>query len=301
MGDPSTRQGSRTPHRGAVLPVDAYSLAVACGSRGVSLDIWPASHSAPAAPRVARLSGHDRDRSPSRTIRRATTWIPPRRSARQARSVRALAALLAVGGTPPSARYREFGVRCLCDASTAYAAASQRGTGAALGAAITRRALRPGNVACGDSDCGAPYHRVITRAPTFFLANPLPPLARRPLLAPVTTPFAPIRTPPPAGAVTGGRRVGPPPSPLWSKAARGASRRPRACAGGALSAPSAGGAAERQAGFGPDLAKPAAGTALGSVALATPVRAAGVDRAGRLRAARRPGQPHITTLPLSIG
>ena len=37
-----------------------------------------------------------------------------------------------------------------CDASTAYAAALQQGTGAALGAAITRRALRPGNVACGD-------------------------------------------------------------------------------------------------------------------------------------------------------
>ena len=50
----------------------------------------------------------------------------------------------------PPARYREYGVRCLCDAPTAYAAALQRGTGAALGAAITRRALRPGNVACGD-------------------------------------------------------------------------------------------------------------------------------------------------------
>ena len=95
-GRPGTRQGSRPPHRGAVLPVDAYSLAVACGSRGVSLDIWPASHSAPAAPRAVRLSGHDRDRSPSRTTRRATTWFPPRRSARQARSVRASAAPLAV-------------------------------------------------------------------------------------------------------------------------------------------------------------------------------------------------------------
>ena len=43
-GRPGTRQGGRTPHRGgAVLPVDAYSLAIACGSRGVSLDIWPAS------------------------------------------------------------------------------------------------------------------------------------------------------------------------------------------------------------------------------------------------------------------
>ena len=78
-GRPGTRQGSRTPHLGAVLPVDAYSLAVTCGGRGVSRDIWPASHSALAAPRVVRLSGHDRDLSPSRTTRRATTWFPPRR------------------------------------------------------------------------------------------------------------------------------------------------------------------------------------------------------------------------------
>ena len=54
-GRPGTRQGSRTPHRGVVLPVDAHSLAVACGCRGVSRDIWPASHSAPAAPRAVRL------------------------------------------------------------------------------------------------------------------------------------------------------------------------------------------------------------------------------------------------------
>ena len=38
-----------------------------------------------------------------------------------------------------------------CDASsTAYAAALQHGTRAALVAAFTRRALRPGHVACGD-------------------------------------------------------------------------------------------------------------------------------------------------------
>ena len=135
---------------------DAYSLAVTCGSRGVSRDIWPASHSAPAAPRAVRLSGHDRDRSPSRTTRRATTWFPPRRSPGRR-------------GVPPAPWRPSWpswsaSVRALprmwrtvpCDASTAYAAALQQGTGAALGAAITRRALRPGNVACGDSDCGAP-------------------------------------------------------------------------------------------------------------------------------------------------
>ena len=149
-GRPGTRQGGRTPHRGAVLPVDAYSLAVACGGRGVSLDIWPASHSAPAAPRAVRLPGHDRDRSPSRTTRRATTWFPPRRSARQARSLRASAASLAVVVRPPprataNSAYGAFAMRrppMLLRCSEALAQL--------LGAAITRRALRPGNVACGD-------------------------------------------------------------------------------------------------------------------------------------------------------
>ena len=79
MGDPVPVRVAGPRTFGAVWPVDAFSLAVACGGRGVSLDIWPASHSAPAAPRAVRLSGHDRDRSPSRTTRRATTWFPPRR------------------------------------------------------------------------------------------------------------------------------------------------------------------------------------------------------------------------------
>ena len=41
-GRPGTRQGVRTPHLRAAMPVDAYSLAVSCGGRGVSCDIWPA-------------------------------------------------------------------------------------------------------------------------------------------------------------------------------------------------------------------------------------------------------------------
>ena len=56
-GRPGVRQDIRIPHRSAALPVDAYSLAVSCGGRGVSRDIWPASPSAPAAPRVARYPG----------------------------------------------------------------------------------------------------------------------------------------------------------------------------------------------------------------------------------------------------
>ena len=99
--------------RRRVFPLPSHAAAA-----GVSLDIWPASHSAPAAPRVVRLSGHDRDRSPSRTTRRATTWFPPRRSARQARSLRASAVLLAVSGTASAPRATaKLAYRCLCDAS----------------------------------------------------------------------------------------------------------------------------------------------------------------------------------------
>ena len=106
-----------------------------------------------------------------------------------------------------------------CDASTAYAAALQQGTGAALGAAITRRALRPGNVACGDSDCGAPYHRVITLAPTIFLAKPLARLAARPLWRPVTTGL-------PHRATCRGRRLRPLPAAGSVVTGRCASDRP---------------------------------------------------------------------------
>ena len=92
-GRPGVLQDIRTPHLRAALPVDAYSLAVSCGGRGVSLDIWPASLSAPAAPRVARFLGHDRDRSRSRAPRRATTWSPLERRTHRpaARLSRALA------------------------------------------------------------------------------------------------------------------------------------------------------------------------------------------------------------------
>ena len=45
----------------------------------------------------------------------------------------------------------------------------------------------------------APYHAVTRAARAIFLSIALPPLARRPLQPPVTTPFAPIRPPPPAG------------------------------------------------------------------------------------------------------
>ena len=115
--------------------------------------------------------------------------------------------------------------------------------------------------------------------PQARLAISLPPLARRPLLPPVTTPFPPIRTPSPAGVVTGAMRfrrtralVGAA-TRVAHRAGRGLRRRPRFSQVSTTSAPSAGGAAgaaERHAQrFGPDLAKPTARAALGAVALAT--------------------------------
>ena len=151
MGDPVPVRVAGPRTFGAVLPVDAYSLAVACGSRGVSLDIWPASHSAPAVPRAVRLSGHDRDRSPSRTTRRATTWFPPRRlSPAGAGSLPRLGGLPGRHGPPPSARYRECGVRCHAMRRPRTLLLCSKALAQLLVAAFTRRALRPGNVACGD-------------------------------------------------------------------------------------------------------------------------------------------------------
>ena len=145
----------------AVWPVDAFSLAVACGGRGVSLDIWPASHSAPAAPRAVRLSGHDRDRSPSRTTRRATTWFPPRRvlPGRRGLSAPRRPPWPSVVRFPP-ARYHEVGVpvpmRCVDRLCCCVAARHWRSFSLPLShAGLFVPATSP--VATGV--CGAPCHR----------------------------------------------------------------------------------------------------------------------------------------------
>ena len=204
-GRSGIRQGSQTPHLSAVLPIDAYSLAVSCSSRGVSL-----STSGPPAfrhPPYRALSVFQTRQvhSPSRTTRRATTWFPPRRALcpAGAGSLPRLGGPPGRRGTPPSARYREYGVRCLAmRRRPSTAAALQRGTRSALSVLPSRRALRPGHVACGDRCVRAPYHRVITLASTIFLAKPLARLAARPHLRPVTTAAAP----PAAGR---GRRLRP--------------------------------------------------------------------------------------------
>ena len=64
----------------------------------------------------------------SRTTLRTTTWRAATPECSPAGAVARARGSLAVDGMPPSARYRERGVPCLCDASTAYAALSQRGT-----------------------------------------------------------------------------------------------------------------------------------------------------------------------------
>ena len=67
-GRPGTRQGVRTPHSRAAMPVDAYSLAVSCGGRGVSHDIWPASHVRHAPRRASPGSGTTGFPRPTRCV-----------------------------------------------------------------------------------------------------------------------------------------------------------------------------------------------------------------------------------------
>ena len=73
-GRPGTRQGVRTPHLRAAMPIDAYSLAVSCGGRGVSYDIWPASLVRHAPRRALPGLGHD-GAPPSRAMRRTTASV----------------------------------------------------------------------------------------------------------------------------------------------------------------------------------------------------------------------------------
>ena len=151
MGDPVPVRVAGPRTFSAVLPVDAYSLAVACGSRGVSLDIWPASHSAPAAPRAVRLLRtrqgplpvpHDTSRHdlvPATPVCPAGAGSLPRLGGPPGRH-----------GPPPSARYRECGVRCHAMRRPRTLLRCSKALAQLLDAAFTRRALRPGNVACGD-------------------------------------------------------------------------------------------------------------------------------------------------------
>ena len=146
-------------------------------------------------------------RSPVAAWPQESTRQPPRRSSYEPPSDSMWPIVPSAGRLP--ARHRDF-----CDS----------GTGLRLSAPTSASA---DHAAGGSSVVAAPYHAVTRASRTIFLAIPLPPLARRPHLAPVTTPLAPVRTRSPVGAVTGGMRAGSPPNPRRRSNARGASRRPR--------------------------------------------------------------------------
>ena len=81
---------------------------------------------------------------------------------------------------------------------------------AALDCAFRRpRRLQPTTLPVAALWMAAPYHPVTRASLGKFLSRSLPPLARRPILAPVTTRFALIRTRNACRAVTGGNRVRP--------------------------------------------------------------------------------------------
>ena len=170
------------------------------------------------------------------------------------------------------------------------------GTGLRLAAPTSASA---DHAAGGSSVVAAPYHPVTRASQENFLANSLPPLARRPLFCRLSLPLSPHARHRRPGSDRRHAQPEPPPSPRRN-AAPGTSRRLRRSQESALIASGhslrdIGGRArpERQVqGFRPDLATPAAWTPLCIVALATLVRAADPDRAVRLWAARsHPPQP----------
>ena len=131
-------------------------------------------------PSRARTRARNRLRRPARGRTRAPACRTP---ARQARSLRASAASLAVG-PPPSARYRECGVRCHAMRRPPMLLRCSEALAQLLVAAFTRRALRPGNVASGDQCVRgtlAPRHHA---GINILLSKPLGATGRKAALAP---------------------------------------------------------------------------------------------------------------------
>ena len=153
MGDPVPVRvaGPRTVVRhcpSTRIPLPSHAAAAAClSTSGPPAFRHPPYRALPVFPDTTGIAP-----SPARYVAPRPGSRHSGALARQARGPsRALAALLAVGGTPPVRALPRMWRTVPCDASsTAYAAALQHGTRAALIAAFTRRALRPGHVACGD-------------------------------------------------------------------------------------------------------------------------------------------------------
>ncbi len=173
LGDPALPAWQSGPRNELRLePFDAYSLAVACGGRGVPLDTCPASHSArrPLAP--PRYGTRHRIAPPSRTRPRATACrhLHARLFARPARSP-ARRSAMAVGESPPFARDRDVALGALAARRPRCRAIAARHVGhlpvpSHAGHFVRQR---PHEAA---SECGGLYHPVINPALTACLADP---------------------------------------------------------------------------------------------------------------------------------
>ena len=206
-GRPAARQGMQTPHRSAALSVDASSLAVSCGSRGVSLDIGPASlFGTRDSARCPALRGQRQGSLPVRAKTRAVTWFPPNAGStlRQRDRLRASTAV-------PRSRWRRPHPRATADVASRALRCVDRlccsvcsealGRHLNVGDAITP-GLCPATSPEGDKVMrgiiAALHHAIIS----FFLTESLAATGPNPALRPVTT--GPRRRPgASAGVVTG--------------------------------------------------------------------------------------------------
>ena len=149
-GRPGTRQGVRTPHLRAAMPVDAYSLAVSCGGRGVSCNIWPASlvRHAPrrALPVLRARRGSPRPARCAAPRPFAATPVSP------ALRVSAQCGFLPSVVPPPSPRYRGYGGPCLAmrRPPTPLRCGLALGRHPPAGDAITPGSSVPATSLCGD-------------------------------------------------------------------------------------------------------------------------------------------------------
>ena len=214
MGDPSHCNAARSdPAKlrfspSTRIPLPSHAAAAACPE-----DTGPASlrHSGRRA--LPRCGARHRISPLSRTKPRATACcvLHARPIVRPAR-VTARRSAMAVEDTPPFARDRDVALGALAARRPHCRAIAARHVGHLPVPSHARHFVRqrPRKAA---SERGGLYHAVITLASVACLADPLPPLAWRPLLPPVTTPF---RTNPhrisngfPRRVVTGGRSATP--------------------------------------------------------------------------------------------
>ena len=149
-GRPGTRRGVRTPHLSAAMPVDAYSLAVSCGGRGVSSDIWPASLVRHAPRRALPFSGTTGLPRPARCVapRPVFAATPVSRHCASPRHAASWPSVV----PPPSARYRGYGGPCLAmrRPPTPLRCGLALGRHPPAGDAITPGSSVPATSLCGD-------------------------------------------------------------------------------------------------------------------------------------------------------